>query len=136
MAAVDASPGVFVVTAATLAMLATVLRYGDHVTVKISMADIALRFAVSRAHVSKLIGIGIAAGWLAQSNRPGLLTIAAETHDRLRRWIATEIAWTAQLAGCAGIGRDPVVAAKARSSDDAIVEAGLLYWAQNDGARG
>ena len=82
-----------------LTLMAGALRYGDRVTVHVSLADTAARFAVSREHVGKLIGIGVSEGWLTQTGAAGRLMIAAPAHDRLRRWIATEIAWTAQLAG-------------------------------------
>lgn len=77
------------------ALLAQAERNATGDPIRASPVLLARELSVSRSHVEKVLAGAVAARVLVPVAR-GAWRFTPEAHDRLRRWIATELAWTAR----------------------------------------
>jgi hypothetical protein len=80
-----------------LELLARVRTDDGTIRSQISPSDAAVRFGISRAHVRKLLAIGVSQGWLSTTGAGGQVHIMQTAHAKLRHWVALEFAWTRRL---------------------------------------
>lgn len=70
---------------------------GEVVRSHVSPTRCAERFNVSRTQVRKLLLAAQARGWLVIEGNSGHVQLVRESHERLRMWIARELAWLWRL---------------------------------------